>query len=272
MEAPLLEVLAASWQKQGDEFLMYLGVQAVSFAIVLLISKCLWPKHKDHWALADTLQSSVIYPVMAYLAVKASLELIIDVKLRWRGVTETSNALVMLYVTRTILHLGMQVMQEMNWLLFVLMSIHHVLSLLCFGNGLVRGHMHFWGCMAGVCEITTVFLNNVWLFKEISISGRTLQSYTPGWIYSLNGLLLWLGFVVFRLALFPYWLWLFYRDVTDAPQLTWNISSSFERYAYAGVIVFMLSLSSYWMIPITKGLLKALGLLSNWDDSVKKVD
>jgi len=249
-----------------------LGVQSAFFAVTLVFTKLTWPKHKDPWALADTLSSAIVYPLMVYLAVSGASGLSVDIDLRWRGNTYESSAFLILYVTRTLLHMFMQTMQDMSPKQFMLMTIHHCLSLLCMGNGLVTGNMHYWGCLAGVCEMTTMFLNNVWLCKEVNIKGEPLQSYIPAWAYALNGLLLWFGFIVFRLVLFPFWLYQFHNDVHTAPGRTWEISSLVEKYAYVLVVSFLLALSTYWMLPITKGLMKALGLLTDWNDSPKKDD
>ena len=75
----------------------------------------------------------------------------------------------------------------------------------------------------------------------------------------MSGLLLWAGFVVFRLVLFPVWLYVFYVDLTvnNAPRMaegaTW-----FELCFYPATMTFLLVLSSLWMVPLTKGLIKAL--------------
>ena len=76
---------------------------------------------------------------------------------------------------------------------------------------------------------------------------------------AVPGLLLWAGFVVFRLVLFPVWLYVFYVDLTvnNAPRMaegaTW-----FELCFYPATMTFLLVLSSLWMVPLTKGLIKAL--------------
>merc|ERR1719311_1394322 len=108
----------------------------------------------------------------------------------------------MLYTTRNIYTLPIMFFQKMKGMHFVLTAAHHILSVICTGNALIAGNMHFWACFAFLCEITTVFLNNVWLCKEITIGGAPVQSYVPT-AYAVNGLFLWAGFLVFRLILFP---------------------------------------------------------------------
>merc|ERR1712176_250105 len=94
--------------------------------------------------------------------------------------------------------------------------------------------MHFWGCLDGMCEMSTIFLNNVWLSKEVTIGNKELKELLPAWAYAANGCFLWLSFLVFRIVLFPAWLYMWYSDVRTSPEATW--------------------------VPITRGLLKALGL------------
>ena len=41
-----------------------------------------------------------------------------------------------------------------------------------------------------------------------------------------------LGFVFFRLILFPAWLYLFISDMRNHPEQTWDLMNGFERYGY----------------------------------------
>ena len=74
------------------------------------------------------------------------------------------------------------------------------------------------------------------------------------------GLGLWLGFVFFRLILFPAWLYMFIGDMRASPAQTWDLMNHFERYGYIATNFVLLGLSVMWFVPITNGLLKALGL------------
>jgi len=262
----------SEWWQHRDELMACGGVQVLGIAVLLGVSKVFWPEHNDHWALADTLISTVMFPLMAYLAISASLELKDSQESRWHGRTGKSHAFLMLGLTRMFLHTFMIVMIKLDRELYILMTLHHILSMVCAGNALIRGTMHYWGCLAGVCEITSVFLTNVWLCKEIKIRGSLLQSYLPAWLYGLNGILLWLSFIVFRIILFPYWLVTYYKDINAFPDRTWDVMNPIERYVYPAVVCVMLQLSTYWLVPVTKGVMKGLGLLPDWDDSLKQLD
>ncbi|CAE7586742.1 DIP13 [Symbiodinium sp. KB8] len=71
--------------------------------------------------------------------------------------------------------------------------------------GLGCGRCHFWGCLDGCCELTTIFLNNLYLLNDVEIDGRRLKEFFPRWVVAANGVILWVGFIAFRLALFPTW-------------------------------------------------------------------
>mmetsp|Transcript_3122 Transcript_3122/g.9154 ORF Transcript_3122/g.9154 Transcript_3122/m.9154 type:complete len:180 (-) Transcript_3122:11-550(-) len=143
----------------------------------------------------------------------------------------------------------------------VLMTLHHVLSVVAIGESLLTRRMQFFACLCGACEVSTIFLNNLYLSREITVGGKELKDVLPHAFVCVNGMGLWLAFLFFRLCLFPYWLYIMYSDVADFPAATWDKANMVERYMYPGVTVFLLCLSTFWFIPITKGLLKALGVI-----------
>jgi len=222
--------------------------------------------------LADLFFSTALFPVMTWSAMVGSWRLRADVALRWHGVVPESQFFMMLYTTRATLHCLLQCKMRMSWSHFVLMTLHHILSMLCYSGGVLLQSMHFWGCLDGCCEMSTIFLNNMYLFKEVKLGGRELRQVLPAWVYAANGLFLWLSFLVFRILLFPLWLCLWYRDVSLSPETTWDRSTYIECYLYPAVTVFLFILSAYWFVPVTKGLLKALGLAGKKDpqEGVKK--
>jgi len=130
--------------------------------------------------------------------------------------------------------------------------------MLLFG-GLLTGNMHYWACLNGTCEATNIFLNNLYLLKAIYVKNKQLQDYLPR-THIINGALLWLSYVVFRLLLFPYWICTWRIDVTDDKALTWDRVSLYERYFYPSVTVFLLVISFTWFVKITQGLFKAVTL------------
>jgi len=209
---------------------------------------------------ADDLFSVVFFPIIAYIAVSGSMELLDEntVDARWSESTPSSYWFMYLYVSRMLLHIPVQtiLLWDNEKGLLWQMTAHHIFSTVCFANALVVHHMHFWGLLAGCCELTT---------GPLSILGISLNCFPPDHYYAkivtaFAGFALWLGFLVFRIALFPVWLWIFHSDIVTYPEQTWAIMSGPERVLYPAVIMLLWGLSVMWMIPITKGLIKALGL------------
>eukprot|EP00415_Alexandrium_ostenfeldii_P003650 UN3650 len=65
------------------------------------------------------------------------------------------------------LHIGVLFMQKISQRDLYLMVFHHTLSVTAMGGALLLGTCHYWACLNGCCEVTNIFLNNVWLFKEL---------------------------------------------------------------------------------------------------------
>jgi len=244
----------------APEFAIYCAVQTGAFVPTFLMIRRVWPRHKDPWALADTLVSIAIFPALTGAALVACAETYHDVESRWRGITPAGRFTLMLYTSRTVLHVPVQSMQRMSRAHLFCMTLHHLLSVLCFGNGLLTGNQVFWGCLDTCCEMSTIFLNNLYICKEVTVGDKELKDLMPSWLYAANGFLLWLSFLVFRISLFPTWLYFWYRDVTESPSLTWDRSSALERYLYPSVTAMLLVLSTMWFVPVTKGMLKAFGI------------
>ncbi|CAK9034642.1 Hypothetical protein SCF082_LOCUS20947 [Durusdinium trenchii] len=234
------------------------AVQMVLFFLCLQLVRVVKPDQKDKVSLADTVFSSVFFPVLAFAAVAASLELRHDVHSRWEGKCFWSELYLILYVSRMMCHIVMQPFEDMNLPLLIMMTIHHLISMGCYIMGLGFGRCHFWGCLDGCCEITTVFLNGLYFLNGTEVAGKKLKHVLPAWISALNGVLLWLAFLVFRLGLFPYWLLHFNQDLQEAPESTRSITTNLERSIYPYTTMILLFLSFTWFIPLTQGMVKSV--------------
>eukprot|EP00438_Fugacium_kawagutii_P030840 Skav210401 [mRNA] locus=scaffold1416:182464:183177:- [translate_table: standard] len=226
--------------------------------ILFVVVRVFIPNEKDKVSLADVLFSLVFFPVLAFAAVAASMELQHDVHSRWLGTCFWSDFYLVLYVSRMLCHCVIQPFTHMSPGLLVMMTIHHVISMGCYFLGLGYGRCHYWGCLDGCCEITTVFLNKLYLTNQTEYNGNKLKTYLPVWVVATNGFFLWLAFLVFRLLLFPYWLTSFYRDMQDMPEKTRAITTDLERFIYPGTTCILLFLSTMWFIPVTQGMLKTM--------------
>lgn len=213
------------------------------------------PTMRERLEATDLIFSLPFYFVIFALSAIASYEHWEDVNSRWHGTSTASWYFQMFYVVRMSTHSFIQwYVLAGNPKLRLQMTGHHLLSIICYGGGLVTTRMHFWACLDGLCEFTTIFLNIVFAFK--TLSPKDDSKYALAKVGS--GVVLWAGFVVFRLVLFPAWLWWFYLDITTNPAQTWDRVGMIERYFYAGVTVVLLGLSIMWFIPITKGMLKGV--------------
>ena len=231
--------------------------QVMCLILLFILVLVLQPDQKDKVTLADVYFSMVFFPLLAFAAVAASLELRHDVQSRWQGTCFWSELYLVLYVSRMMCHIVVQPMTEMGPYLLFMMTIHHLISMGCYIIGLGYGRCHYWGCLDGCCEITTVFLNVLYLFNMPLEEGK-LKDQIPHWLEATISFALWLAFLVFRLMLFPYWIYTFRQDMHQRPELTRGITTSLERFIYPGTTGILLFLSSMWFIPITQGMLKTL--------------
>eukprot|EP01065_Artemidia_motanka_P046354 TRINITY_DN7001_c4_g1_i1.p1 TRINITY_DN7001_c4_g1~~TRINITY_DN7001_c4_g1_i1.p1 ORF type:complete len:377 (+),score=92.51 TRINITY_DN7001_c4_g1_i1:74-1132(+) len=223
----------------------------VANAPAWVVAKRWWPDHKDPVAMMDLVFSMPFYPVLAWYACAGAWELSATAEERWGETSPRARFFLELYVCRQVTHLGIQLSQKMDKQQLVLMTVHHVTSIACYTVGLFTGALHFWGCLDGVCEITTVFLDNMLLMRE-------LDGWKSTTAYAVNGVLLWLSFLVFRVCLFPLWLTWWYMDSSAYPELVRTMAGPVERVQYPAVTVLLLVLSSFWFLRLTRGMVKAL--------------
>lgn len=254
-----------------------LGFMLISFAFkirlyekkVLLSEENTTFKHRLN--VADDMFSAVFFPIMAYLAISGFLELWREgtVEARWKETTSRSYWFLMLYVSRMTLHIPVQTL--LHWeddkVLLAQLTAHHIFSAICFGVAMYSEKMHFWGLFAGCCEITTGPLAVVCL----SLNCFPREDSIANIVTAIAGFLLWLGFLLFRIMLFPVWMFLFCQDIVNYPSETWYIMTAAERVCYPAVILMLWVLSCMWMVPITRGLLKVMGSL-NLNDEMQKED
>lgn len=204
------------------------------------------------WELADVIFHAPFAPLVIVLVVRAVCELgARGLDGRWLASTWDTRAFLALYVTQSTIHIGVLYLKRQVGSPAAYVA-HHVLSVACYGHALWTGRMHFWAVLAALCEITNIPLNNLFIFKMFKWDVRFPLAYT------INGALLWLSYLVFRMLLFPLWLLLFARDVREQPERTWDRIDGFERYAYAGTTALLLAISSLWFAKITSGLLSAI--------------
>ena len=161
-----------------------------------------------------------------------------------------------LYVAINIIHVFYVFVKEEDYLTYkVPMLIHHALSLASYMNGLRTGRLVYMANVLALCEITTVALCFVFILKDGLVgSGGLVQTGL-----AVFGGLSWLLYVVFRIVLFPTFLYFYINDILQLPDDEYAKVSNFEKYFYTGTILFLFAASCMWFGQITKGALKVLG-------------
>lgn len=173
-----------------------------------------------------------------------------------------ADVFIAMYVAKTAVHIPMLWLLQMKQQQRRMMVGHHALSIIAYSCPLMTHRSAYWSCLDGMCEMSTIFLNILYIFKETG----TEKKYPTA--YSINGVCLWLSFMIFRLALFPYWLHKYIGDYRDHHS-TWAEAYVVEKYVFPATTVFLLALSAMWSVPITKGLMKALFTKGGDDFKVK---
>ena len=130
--------------------------------------------------------------------------------------------------------------------------VHHVMVILVYGTGLVKGSMHFWGAIAGLCESSNIFLANVELVKCCGDVQRLKQTV----LYKLNSACLTLAYICCRLVLFPAVLAALLTDAYTHPELTVR-SSVLEWVLMPMAICCVWGMSAFEFRNIFEGMSKA---------------
>eukprot|EP00457_Paulinella_chromatophora_P009065 gb/GEZN01009119.1/.p1 GENE.gb/GEZN01009119.1/~~gb/GEZN01009119.1/.p1 ORF type:complete len:302 (-),score=28.87 gb/GEZN01009119.1/:451-1332(-) len=187
-----------------------------------------------------------------------------DIHQRWYGENIYTDAFLILYISSQFLGLIKEILWEPGsnfGMKKMLIFLHHVISGGCFVFAIYMGRLHFWACFCGLCEITNVPLNILTIAKWKGLRARFESNPFLVFICAFNGVLLWLGFLLLRVVLFPIFLWCFaydcfYPGLGEHPcqDVTWV-----ELIMYPFIATLIWALSVYWFILIHKGMLKALG-------------
>lgn len=136
--------------------------------------------------------------------------------------------------------------------------LHHVAIVMCCGRGLYFGRMHIYACLDGCCEATLPFLMVLNLGRTKGGGVKEWSKRNLGLLWTLNGALLWLSFIIFRLLLFPAWLCSFFMDISKMETSDWANVSFFEFTAYPLIMGLLWCLSYGWFVRIHDGLVKPL--------------
>ena len=130
--------------------------------------------------------------------------------------------------------------------------LHHVVVIINFIPVLLSGHLGFFAYWDGTVEFTTIFLCIIDILK--------LHNFEKSIIYKLNGFCLWISFIVFRLIGMSYWLYSWTVEYFANKDIYSRNKCMAKPIAFSATVILLL-LSCSWFSKITRGLLKALGML-----------
>ena len=204
---------------------------------------------------------------MIFTACSATLEMRGSVENRWLGTSLAADWFMRVYVASNVVAIGIEILawwtyergQGIALATRYPMLAHHALSIVAYANAcFVTRRMGFFACFDGCCEVTTLFLGFLQMSKlKGGTFAKRVQARFPTLLF-VNGICLWLSFLLFRVLLFPAWLVLFAYDLGTMPDAIWVQLTWFELVFYPCVTLFLFVLSCMWFVRLTKGVIKVL--------------
>ena len=191
----------------------------------------------DSLRLVGAYLATLQFPTLVYLALAHVLRTFGTLEGRWHETSVESHWFLVVYVSTMIAEVPGLVLCRRPGVVKVQLLVHHAASVFCFLLGLGDGVAHFFGCLDGCSEVSTVFLNNAEILKDLRATK---------WMQILNAMLLLASFVVFRILLFSLWLFVFFSDVATRPGTTLGCMYTVAKVIYPATNVMLLALSTHW--------------------------
>lgn len=244
-----------------EQLFLYTAVLGFALALCSIVASAFCCTFVERLELGQIFLWVPFNMVLLVYAFSGTNQLQGTVEERWFGTSEASSIFMRLYMGIQFTAIWAETaialyQRDLRSKLPIL--LHHVCSILGYAGGIFFNRMHFYACLDGMCETTTVFLNILLLTKtNTTISKWMSANLDP--LLKLNGVMLWLAFIVFRLVLFPGWLYLFGSDWFQLlSEQQKSKMSFFELIVYPAVNVLLLVLSSIWFLRIHSGMMKAM--------------
>lgn len=208
----------------------------------LLTSRALVSREQSDWLYAIPMMS-----ILVFFSTQGTYQTLDQ---RIFGKTHETYMFQKTYVLYQIFEIMRSTIEDKKNGLYFGMLAHHVLSCVAYGGGLLTGRFHFWACLAGNCEISTIFLCVLMVFKKTEDTTLySIISWPTMFMYFLT-----------RLVLFPIWLYMWAYDFFyDAP-FTAN-GTVFELTFYPFTICFLFVFSAYSLNKLYSGHQKKLSKL-----------
>jgi len=235
-----------------QENFVWVLVLVLAHAIVFYGCLQVVPKGvKCHSSFAHNVLWMMLLPFLLWYALDATYQLSGSVQDRWFGNNHSSWMFLRIYVSTQLFGSIVEMSGEGSLKKKLPLLLHHVVSIICYGGGITTGRLHFWAAFDGVCEATTMFSTILHFSKTKGGPVREWMERNLGSVLMLNGAILWLSYLIFRLALFPTWLCMFWSDMAGNPELGPK-TSTFEKTVYPVTTILLLVMSSNWFLQGAK--------------------
>ena len=219
----------------------------------------------------DYCAASILYCFLIfYLYGRGALEWYSSVEGRWTGVSFHTKHGIALHIASSIYECVCYVLSGKDFVFY----LHHAVTLGCLFGMFLSGRGQCWCCIIGLVEGSNVPLGILGVFGAI-------PALKGSFLYTINGVVLWLMFAIFRLPI-PWVMWKMYCDMRDhgPASVGSGVAFVFENpateqkwvYFLFATALFLWLLSMLWFFQITKGILQAVGLVAADPPSDAKKD
>mmetsp|Transcript_5130 Transcript_5130/g.9441 ORF Transcript_5130/g.9441 Transcript_5130/m.9441 type:complete len:262 (-) Transcript_5130:298-1083(-) len=210
-------------------------------------------KEEFRASFADNILNFFYVPLLCYFAVASVTNLWAwGLHGRWLATCYESYLFLLLYVSKNTMRTFSSLMLGDKKETIVLIHIHHVISVACYGFALYSSRFHFYACLDGVCEVSVIFLNNKQIWRNMGWSKQNK-------LYILNAHCLAITWMLTRVTLFPVWMYLWCKDHYMYPEIV-ERESYFEAIVYPTTTFVLWLMSISWFIPIVSELGRLIGL------------
>ena len=155
------------------------------------------------------------------------------------------------------------------------MILHHGISIGAYSLSMYTRRFGFSCCFAALCEVTNFPLCILYITKTKGGGVKEWMEKTFGILLSVNGGILWITFVIFRMILFPYINYKFIAlclDLkTNYPE-RWSNVWWFEIIFHLTTVTLLFVMSSYWFYKIHIGIVKILKGMKASDAAPEKAE
>jgi hypothetical protein len=213
---------------------------------------------KINW---DYTNASILYCAMIfYFYVSAVWELYpLGLQGRWEMQTFNSNHGITLHIASSLYETTCYLFANKGLVFY----LHHVVTVGGCCTMLFFDKAGYWCCLLGLVEGTNIPLGFV-----LGGPFRTTPAIKNSLAYKLNGVLLWVMYLVIRVPI-PYAMYLLHKDLSEnglgvGQNVAWVFDSpkmhTIWVYYMDLVCLFLWGLSLMWFSQITSGMMKALGV------------